>query len=260
MNTRRNFMRGLSGIGAIVATGHAPAIVKSMIAARGTMLGGAHGWRNPYITDGLIAMWDGEWNAGGGVHDPNATVWKDLVGNNDLPLTQSSNLYFDEKSLVAKNGVYAGFSRNDYPVDLVDFTFEVCWSRDTLFSVEADSSNKFGLLTADVFKGKIFVKANTINRVDYTPVGVSQGDRFAISFSGKYNGDSRDIIAYLNNRQLVGGVTMPGNYSASQLRIGSGWNNPSSHHFNVRIYSRALTAYEIAANYAVNKKRFNLAS
>ena len=34
MNTRRNFVRGLSGIGAIVATGHAPAIVKSMIAAR----------------------------------------------------------------------------------------------------------------------------------------------------------------------------------------------------------------------------------
>lgn len=41
MNTRRNFMRGLSGLGAIVATGHAPAIVKSMIAARGTMFGGA---------------------------------------------------------------------------------------------------------------------------------------------------------------------------------------------------------------------------
>ena len=24
-------------------------------------------WTNPYVTDGLVAMWDGEWNAGGGV-------------------------------------------------------------------------------------------------------------------------------------------------------------------------------------------------
>ena len=30
-----------------------------------------------YVQDGLIAMWDGVENAGWGVHDPNATVWKD---------------------------------------------------------------------------------------------------------------------------------------------------------------------------------------
>lgn len=36
---------------------------------------------NPYITSGLVAMWDGEWNAAVGVHDPNATIWKDLSGN-----------------------------------------------------------------------------------------------------------------------------------------------------------------------------------
>ena len=23
-------------------------------------------WKNPYVTDGLVAMWDGKWNAGGG--------------------------------------------------------------------------------------------------------------------------------------------------------------------------------------------------
>lgn len=25
-------------------------------------------WENPYITDGLVALWDGEWNAGFGKH------------------------------------------------------------------------------------------------------------------------------------------------------------------------------------------------
>ena len=33
---------------------------------------------NPYVTDGLVLYYDGEWNAGFGVHDSSATVWKDL--------------------------------------------------------------------------------------------------------------------------------------------------------------------------------------
>ena len=42
-----------------------------------------------YVQDGLIAMWDGIENAGWGVHDPNATVWKDLVGGYDLTVPPS---------------------------------------------------------------------------------------------------------------------------------------------------------------------------
>lgn len=34
----------------------------------------------------LIAQWDGIDNAGTGTHDPNATVWKDLVGSRHLTL------------------------------------------------------------------------------------------------------------------------------------------------------------------------------
>ena len=61
--------------------------VKSSIAAKQNSVNEVSEWVNPYVTDGLVAMWDGEWNAGGGVHDPNATVWKDLVGNRDATLT-----------------------------------------------------------------------------------------------------------------------------------------------------------------------------
>lgn len=35
----------------------------------------------PYVTDGLAAFWDGEWNAGYGSFDPEASVWMDLSGN-----------------------------------------------------------------------------------------------------------------------------------------------------------------------------------
>ena len=39
-----------------------------------------------YVQDGLIAQWDGIDNVGTGVHDPAATVWKDLAGSYDLSL------------------------------------------------------------------------------------------------------------------------------------------------------------------------------
>ena len=49
-----------------------------MIAARQIFDG------NPYVTDGLVAMWDAEWNTGFLKHDPASIVWKDLVGSSDM--------------------------------------------------------------------------------------------------------------------------------------------------------------------------------
>ena len=39
-----------------------------------------------YVQNGLIAQWDGIDNQGTGTHDPTATTWKDLKGNNDLTI------------------------------------------------------------------------------------------------------------------------------------------------------------------------------
>lgn len=37
-----------------------------------------------YIQDGLVAMFDGQWNSGRGVHSASPNVWVDLIGDNDL--------------------------------------------------------------------------------------------------------------------------------------------------------------------------------
>ncbi len=59
--------------------------IKSNISARQiSVLSQEEAFENPYITDGLVAMWDGEWNVGFGKHDSNTLVWKDLIGNNDI--------------------------------------------------------------------------------------------------------------------------------------------------------------------------------
>ena len=73
--------------------------IKANIGGRNTILyGDSLSYNNPYITDGLIAMWDGEWNSGFGVHDDNSSIWKDLSFNGyDLTVNGGSfgDNYFD---------------------------------------------------------------------------------------------------------------------------------------------------------------------
>lgn len=58
--------------------------VRSLVAARNTINDSSEKVQYTaadYIQDGLIVMWDGIENAGWGVHDNNATVWKNLLGD-----------------------------------------------------------------------------------------------------------------------------------------------------------------------------------
>lgn len=55
-----------------------------LIGMRNAILAGVARVENPYYEDNLIAQWDGIWNAGLGVHNDNATTWKDLAGSYDV--------------------------------------------------------------------------------------------------------------------------------------------------------------------------------
>lgn len=254
MNTRRDFVRGLTGIGAIVATGHAPAIVKSMIAARGTMLGGAHAWTNPYVTDGLVAMWDGVWNAGPGVHDPNATTWVDLIDGRILTFTEGITIDSDAIGFSLKESAY--------------------------------SSNNIGLTTSNVIHGEICIdipSPNTNNQ--YAQFASSNSRVFANAYDFRGGISLANAVAG-HGAWPSGKHTMSAHWPSNTLHIDSiqrdavstmdGWGVRSKNTiigdvirdgqnrgFNgrlhsIRIYNRQLTAAEIAANYAVDKARFNL--
>ena len=43
-----------------------------------------------YAESGLVSRWDAIDNAGTGTHNPSATTWKDLVGDNDMTIVSSS--------------------------------------------------------------------------------------------------------------------------------------------------------------------------
>lgn len=68
---------------------------------------------NQYVTDGLVAWYDGEWNVGIGEHDSSATVWKDLSENsNDLQIPRLGiDAFWEDDCLrtasTRKNHIYA---------------------------------------------------------------------------------------------------------------------------------------------------------
>ena len=226
-------------------------------------------WTNPYVTEGLVAMWDGEWNVGGGVHESDLAnlngKWKDLSGNgNDLVL----NTAFCE---ITSNGMKRVYNtsangpvgtlqmRTTYPVTIeacvtpsdrglsracpvvtygpVNGTATSCLINKTPTSFEW--SSRFNNRTA------VFVKGVPVTVSSVAPGGSSdaRGYRKATEISATSSdswGFESDVVAVLGD-------------SRNNDYVAFGY---VAH--NVRLYSRALTSAEIAENYAVDKARFNL--
>lgn len=219
---------------------------------------GAPAWTNPYVTDGLIAMWDGEWNAGGGVHDAAATVWKDLIGTNDfhdfdsgvtwgdkyfhLPdVRNAARAYtlYDESSVKTVECVIKPFGNNG----LVVAAFSVNpirgeWSR--WVGLRANNTINFG------------------SALPYASASVTSSE--FTSYSGTFD-ESWKI--FRNATQLEIGVGQGMNWGTSWVVQYPTLNAAASalsvtDIANIRLYSRPITAAEIAANYAIDKARFNL--
>lgn len=87
-----------------------------------------------YVTDGLVAMWDGEYNAGN-KHNPDATSWKDCVGGVVLPhVGYETYEWLDKCCHFLGTSGYGGFvkesgtSVTSQPVA----TIEICRSWETI--------------------------------------------------------------------------------------------------------------------------------
>lgn len=206
-----------------------------------------------YVQDGLIAMWDGIENAGWGQHDPNATLWKDLVGDNDLVLQNTA--HFDENSLVSadRDKLTALCSAR-----LPYASIEVC----AFFDESRGSSSLvcFGnsvdderMLTISPFSMQTY-NGNHMLRLT-TPVDPK------CSWAGVHDGNQhyayvRGALASGENRVNEWG-TRNGTFGLSGSSNYSSWSFVGAY-YSVRLYSHALTAEELAANYAVDKARFGL--
>lgn len=256
MVTRRD-MIGLAAAGlAGTALESSGAITRSAQALRGAMMGGAKKWQNPYIADGLVAMWDGEWNAGGGVHDASSTVWKDL-SESAFDIDLNGGFLWGNDYIECLGTMLVG-SRSVTPEELPEFR--------TAEAVIYNATDKSGVIVSfngDESIARFYTLAGSqLCCTRYSSVQ-SYETKDAVSF---VFGGGNTIIAtsiHVNGestQRIVASGSLAGTRGLITLGAQSTVNNILWHGkiFNMRFYNRALSSEEIAANYAVDAARFNI--
>lgn len=255
----------LAAFCAILATAPLEGGGVMLINMRNAMLSG--GKRTPtardYVQDGLVAMWDGIENAGWGVHDPNATVWKDL-SRNGYDLTSASfrwtNNALDD-------------SASNIRLDLGDLSGEFP-SAITLSAAMRCPNFRNNAYIFDFYNhSNVGVAFYTSNLLSPYGIRVQARDSTGNSFSNpsavnpqyqafaSFVWDSTEGILYGNSRPVLPKITTAFTAPPVYFLLGASngvYNNFRGYVYSLRIYSRALTGNEIAANDAIDKERFNL--
>ena len=207
-----------------------------------------------YVQDGLIALYDGIENAGAGRHSDSATIWKDLVGSSDLIL-------------------YGGNAVPHWGDDCYDFSLGTQ-------RFEMDASNVASMITTEFCShittaGCLIHNGNT-NCIDYGSSLITytlnnnstKSPKHTFGLKSTYCMDYQNRVLYQNNvQQELGTYSRMTSYSGntkyllgcrSFLDANDRRNNVKGQLYCLRIYSRVLTAEEIAHNYAIDQQRFGL--
>ena len=230
--------------------------------------------KDRYVTNGLIAMWDGDDNQGTGAHDPSATTWVDLTGRH-------SAMAFTAGPAVGAN-CYDVSAGGGYITDAADISAAVNAEACTIEIVcdvksLVQDGSLFALTDKDV-KRTAWVRmapsgsaAGVVGAMEYkassyyTPYPnfdtTTNGVR---SYSFAFSSGSCAIYKDgASSGKTVAGKGVSGDTATSYFAIGQRVSQPSASSaiadmkvYSVRIYDRILTADEIAANHAQDVARF----
>ena len=269
--------------------------VKSLVAARSVVSTTSENvsyTAADYIQDGLVAMWDGIENAGWGVHDENATVWKNLLGDTgyDFPNCMSwDNNCFDLDSSAASvlntSSLNIRTSKNGPASTTNPYTIEMAWkpygsgsgNESILFGFALDGNNRTVCAFRSVYSGD-WSNSNTksmgvrIHTTTELPNVYGLSGNY-LGFSPNYSSGivitatfENGILKVYFRGMLVYETTTSISSWALPLVIGtsrrSGFLTISGKvygkYYRCSWYGRALTEEEVLHNYRIDKIRFNL--
>ena len=229
-----------------------------LINLRNALMAGKR-WTNPYVTDGLVAMWDGEWNAGGGKHNDTTTVIKDLIGSCDLSIVDTTTIggnYFMPAFLP---NVVNLLSSVPLPTTIRAIEMTVTDAK--------GGANNFGIMTiAQNYRGvcKFVEWIGCGSSGNYLMRQQSVNSGIAV-WSINYNNDNNNTnVSFCKNGEAASGATTSwssvamadGTDSDKLVRVRAPYADCRI--YSIRLYNRTLAASEIAANYAIDKARFGL--
>ena len=222
-----------------------------------------------YVTDGLIAMWDGEYNAGNR-HDPNATSWKDCVGGIVLPYVGLETYEWLDKCchFLGTSGYGAFYmSLPDAPVQIG--SLELCGSMESITgsSNSSTSANRIWYNKILIRTGKLSAsqlssvfRNNTYQRNGSTSLSFNNNYTCSLVQTGQ---TSSSFLMYRNAKtenasysgsdaELVPSISIGPDYRSQSATPQGG----AARVYCVRYYNRALTSAELEQNYAVDSARF----
>lgn len=230
------------------------------------------GWLDPitargYVRKGLVSMWDGIENAGWGVHDPNATVWKDLIGNADMTLANNGATYswaanalrVSQETTTALNLV--GYTDGNSALNALlnaasGFTVEVVAQKMSSFTssqdrwIDSNNDHPF-MIQSDRTNGSIgCLTGNNTNILTKRSINTTKA--FHVALTQDLSGGK---VAYFNGQPYDSNDTA---YAVDFTSIILSNRGGEKLRYCMRIYSCVLSASEIAANYAADVARFNL--
>ena len=209
-----------------------------------------------YVQSGLIAMWDGIENAGWGTHDPNATTWKDLVSERDFSLYS-----------VGVGDNHMVFGSNSYATASPVFQSSDMMTLEVVMDVKSATSDPcfMSFFAAGNYVGDMlwFSKGRLAWGISVSQVRVESS--CAIQGSATWDLSTHSFVRPNEPYKDGRAITPTSNneyYGATRVR-GLAINPTKNWTFSgdvysIRLFSRALTAAEIAANYAIDKARFEL--
>ena len=225
-----------------------------------------------YVQDGLIALWDGIENAGWGVHNNSAVVWKDLIGVRDFSLNTNEqgrasfthNAFYMAK--VADNNKWAAYSHTGTmtayrTAEIVaqttygNFDWLNVGAKTRGFYIGSPSTSNDTFLQAGT--GTPYHSLKNFN-IDspfcFSVVYDNNNIQASYPISMFYNGIEQEMsnTGYTSYVQNTEGITLGGRYVNVADYGGCGYT------FCIRIYNRQLSSSEIAHNHNVDKIRFNL--
>jgi len=218
-------------------------------------------WTNPYETNGLVAMWDGEWNASRGIHDETIVdEWVDIINGMKFTSLRGSCSFSNTNRAILKGCVLSGlfgqlasvFSSKTFTIQYIipscsDSRGYVLWRfppYDINPGIEIWRNNKrfnFSDASRAVFStaGDMSCQTLTVNETIFSLYSAS------------------------NKQSLTRTYTAPVFNPNSGLALLGSDQSTSTYYFtgevcSLRFYDRVLSDEEIYASHAIDKARFNL--
>lgn len=217
-----------------------------------------------YVQDGLISMWDGIENAGWGVHNESAVVWKDLCGNVDLTFGGGST--WESNHAILNNKVRTVIPSDKEELFIGALTVEQAFilpntNRRQIISIDDNSGVNYAFASIYYYSDLLCFYRQFAGTAYWnesaTPISVNAFQTFSFARENLGIAEIYREGVFKTTKPAGGTQSHPSPYG---VVLGGGHfaNASGAKVYCTRVYNRKLSASEIATNYAIDKARFNL--